>query len=243
VVGVVVGVMMGGGAIVSRPVATQFNRFANYVLYGKDVVENIDVATIDTDYIAYEVTTKLSGETSAQKEEERIYYAKLSELAKLFIEEYGDTENEEADSIVKNINDISSFLYEYSRVSDLSIKSLANLYGKDENYINNYVTDYYRNLRESDNEYSNKYGTLMTEFLKIESNIMSKHDLFGACLSEQKNESACQSVISGITDSELKVLEEGDRYIHDAKEMVVNYSKLLAYYVVEFVEYLNGGRV
>lgn len=239
-------------------VREQYNILTNYVLYGEEKNDTIDFSIINTDEIGYAVTSNLqhdearssiaAGDSESNDEEElenKEYYKRLYELKNSFLATYdGFNHGDDEEDLLKNIGDIVDFLYDRINIEDPSRENLVGLYGKDGDYIDGYVEGYYAIFNNSGNKYSQEYGYLKTEILRIEAGVFSRYD-FGACLpkSNDSNMDKCASVIVAMPDGEMNEMQKSSAYTEDAQKIITRDSMMLTHYIIEMYKILSGAEV
>lgn len=236
--------VVGKGGDMSTEVK-DFNRFANYALYGKVSDNLIDFSKIDVDEIEYAVTTNLEYESVDGKGDSMKYYSKLYELKNNFMIAYAaeaQVDNEEAELVVRNIDELVDFMKDYITTEDPSKEQLTKLYGKDDAYIDEYVKSFYKVFNSGNNEYAWQYGRIKTEALRITAVALSKYDLFGACLSDDVEMQECESVTQSVPEDTIAELIKSSEYNKNAADMVKEYAGQLAYYVARMAVMLGSER-
>ena len=232
--------------IASKPYSNSFistfNKFANYVIDGKEEETPIGLTAYDYDR-NYSALGRMKYSDDDDKTEMKQYISHLLELNKSFMDSYNSLNSEKiSDEFSENIqiiNNICAFLKDYAEYEDPSVQTLANINGWGESRAKSWVDNYYDRFNKVENPYSNRYGAIKTEILRIEAELSLNTNFFQVCLLDQKQKD-CENALSKIDDKKKQELLEGDQYVKDADSMVRDDVKELISYTIATSNLING---
>ena len=163
--------MMTRGGGEEETIRGKFNVYANYILYGEESNNEL-TSTYDAEN-SYKIEDILN---DSGIEEQRSYFAKVTEYWKNFVDDYNtSTDTGDADNLeyvvdtyinlsVKNLE----FLTQYVNLEKLSAEMIMTMYlanGKE--YVENYIAQQYKNFIDSENSLMQEYAGYEMEYLQI----------------------------------------------------------------------------